>query len=83
MSEPMILAERAGHVLCATLARPPVNALDDALPAMLVVVEGDEDTTDYWVGLHNFRVITRYNRSVKYALAALELSEAIRQRYLQ
>jgi membrane-bound lytic murein transglycosylase B len=57
-------------------------ALDDVLPAMLVAVEGDADSTAYWVGLHNFRVITRYNRSVKYALAALELSEAIRQRYL-
>jgi membrane-bound lytic murein transglycosylase B len=49
---------------------------------MLVAVEGDPDSTAYWVGLHNFRVITRYNRSVKYALAALELSEAIRQAYL-
>jgi len=56
--------------------------LDDTLPAMLVAVEGDADSTAYWVGLHNFRVITRYNRSVKYALAALELSEEIRQRYV-
>ena len=53
------------------------------LPAMLVAVEGDASSTAYWVGLHNFRVITRYNRSVKYALAALELSEAIEQRYLE
>ena len=53
------------------------------LPAMLVAAEGDASTTAYWIGLHNFRVITRYNRSVKYALAALELSLAIEQRYLE
>ena len=57
--------------------------LEDERPAMLVSVEGDATSTAYWVGLHNFRVITRYNRSVKYALAALELSEAIRQRHLE
>ena len=51
------------------------------LPAMLVAVEGSEDATAYYVGLNNFHVITRYNRSVKYALAALELSEAITQAY--
>ena len=55
--------------------------LDGALPAMLVAVEGDASSTAYWVGLHNFRVITRYNRSVKYALAAFELGEAIGQRH--
>ncbi len=52
-------------------------------PAMLVAVEGDASSTAYWVGLHNFRVITRYNRSVKYALAAFELSAAIEKRYLE
>ena len=45
--------------------------------AMLVALERDEETTEYWVGFHNFRVITRYNRSVKYALAAHQLSEAL------
>jgi membrane-bound lytic murein transglycosylase B len=57
--------------------------LPDDTPAMLVALEQDENETGYWVGLHNFRVITRYNRSVKYALAALELSQAIRERYVQ
>jgi membrane-bound lytic murein transglycosylase B len=56
-------------------------ALPDASPAMLVALEQDESSTEYWIGLHNFRVITRYNRSVKYALAAVQLSRAIRQRY--
>jgi len=45
-------------------------------PANLVVLEGDNGI-EYWVGLHNFYVITRYNRSVMYALAAWQLGEAI------
>lgn len=55
--------------------------LATGLPAMLVAVEGDATQTAYYVGLNNFHVITRYNRSVKYALAALELSEAIARAY--
>lgn len=35
--------------------------------------EGDE----YWVGLRNFEVITRYNRSVMYSLAVYQLSEQL------
>ena len=37
--------------------------------------EGDE----YWVGLPNFYVITRYNRSVMYAMAVHQLSEKLAQ----
>lgn len=55
--------------------------LADDLAAMLVAVERSDEETAYFVGLQNFHVITRYNRSVKYALAALELSEAIERRY--
>ena len=39
-----------------------------------------EDGTAYWAGFHNFYVITRYNRSLMYALAVHELGEAVRSR---
>lgn len=32
---------------------------------------------DYWIGLHNFGVINRYNRSPLYAMAVMELARAI------
>ncbi len=35
------------------------------------------DGDEYWVGFHNFFVITRYNRSVMYALAAHQLGQEI------
>ena len=45
-------------------------------PVTLLSLEG-EDGQEYWVGFHNFRVITRYNRSVMYALAVHQLGRAI------
>ena len=40
----------------------------------MLAYEGS-DGPEYWVGLHNFFVITRYNRSVMYALAVHQLGQ--------
>jgi membrane-bound lytic murein transglycosylase B len=50
---------------------------------MVFALERDSGSSEYWIGFHNFHVITRYNRSVKYALAAHQLSLAIRAAYEQ
>ncbi len=36
---------------------------------------------EYWLGLHDFYVITRYNHSHMYALAVVQLSAAVRSRW--
>ena len=41
----------------------------------LTLDEGEE----YWVGLHNFYVITRYNHSNMYAMAVYQLSQEIKK----
>ncbi len=47
--------------------------------AELLTYEGT-DGMEYWVGFHNFFVITRYNRSFMYALAAHQLGQEIASR---
>ncbi|MBW3567213.1 MAG: lytic murein transglycosylase B [Proteobacteria bacterium] len=39
----------------------------------------EPDSMSYWIGLHNFGVINRYNRSALYAIAAIDLGSAIRK----
>ena len=45
-------------------------------PAALYRME-NADGEEFWLALHDFHVITRYNRSAMYALAVLQLSEAV------
>jgi len=59
---------RQGYVFSAAL---PAEA-----PAIAMHLSGDQGT-EYWVGFHNFGVITRYNRSILYAMAAHQLGQEI------
>ena len=55
------------------------SPLPDATPAMLVPAEQPESMT-WRVGFTNFFVITRYNRSPRYAMAVHDLAQALRTR---
>lgn len=57
----------------------PLGTVDETAPAALVAVQG-EGGTEYWLCLQNFYVITRYNRSVNYALVVYELARELRAR---
>lgn len=48
-------------------------------PATLIELEAEEGP-EFWIGLNNFYVITRYNHSPLYAMAVTLLAEAIRER---
>lgn len=54
------------------------KGVSDDQDAILVALQ-ERNATDYWVGLHNFRVITQYNKSALYAMAAAELADRIAQ----
>lgn len=57
----------------------PVS-LPDATPARLFRFEGAEGN-EYWLGLNNFYVITRYNTSPLYAMAVYQLSQQLASRF--
>ncbi|MGH8639778.1 MAG: lytic murein transglycosylase, partial [Burkholderiales bacterium] len=43
----------------------------------MLVLEGSSGN-EYWLGLNNFYMITRYNRSVNYAMSVFQLAREIR-----
>jgi len=57
---------------------PAGEVKDDALAALLPLQT--ESGMEYWFGLKNFYVITRYNRSTNYAMAVYEIAQGIRAR---
>lgn len=61
------------------LAREGVS-VDTALPGQnkaALIALTQKDGMEYWVGLNNFYVITRYNHSALYAMAVYQLSQEI------
>ena len=68
------LSDTVDSLAARGLATP--GELPGDTPAALFVLEG-KDADEYWVGFHNAYVITRYNRSIMYALAVHQLSQAL------
>jgi len=54
----------------------PVKETDPAAEAIGIEFEL-ADGMEYWLGLHNFYVITRYNHSAMYAMSVYQLSQRI------
>lgn len=56
----------------------PVNMVPGEATATVMKLQGNWGI-EFWIGLHNFYVITRYNHSRLYAMAVWQLSQEIRQ----
>ena len=48
------------------------------MPLALIDLPEGEASPVHWLGTPNFYVITRYNRSNFYAMAVIDLAEALR-----
>jgi membrane-bound lytic murein transglycosylase B len=57
----------------------PLEPVSDEANAALFSVE-TELGPRFWLGLQNFYVITRYNRSINYAMAVCDLARELRER---
>jgi membrane-bound lytic murein transglycosylase B len=55
----------------------PQVAISGDRQATLIELE-NETGNEHWLGFNNFYVITRYNRSVNYAMSVLQLADEIR-----
>ena len=78
--EPLLAAGIQPHTRVGELKRRGVVALApvrDEAEAAVFALEA-ESGTQYWLGLQNFYVITRYNRSVNYAMVVHELAGELR-----
>ncbi len=55
----------------------PATPISASIPAIALEFDGAKGL-EYWLGLSNFYVITRYNRSPMYAMAVYQLSQEIK-----
>lgn len=55
-------------------------ALDDKLGFAVIPLETPGKPSEYWLGFHNFYVITRYNKSSFYAMSVFQLAQALNAR---
>jgi len=56
------------------------DELNPELNAILIELE-QKDHKEYWLGLHNFYVISRYNPRTLYTMAVVQLTELIKEQY--
>lgn len=85
LKEVILPEDKPNHSL-ASLAKvgvEPANSLK-APPQTLAYLMAFEQPKghEYWLGFHNFYVITRYNRSPLYAMAVWQLSQELRSQRL-
>ena len=71
-------------IRCSRCAKPAIQ-FDSPQPAgapvVLIELASAERPSDFRVGLRNFYVITRYNRSAFYAAAVADLARELRKNY--
>jgi membrane-bound lytic murein transglycosylase B len=86
VSDPALLPATAGEIRprltvgeLKAAGVTPLGAVNEEVRAALFAVE-TESGPRYWLGFDNFYVITRYNRSVNYALAVHEIARELRLR---
>lgn len=58
-----------------------VSAADGVYSVATAMLLEGADGDEFWLGMHNFYVITRYNHSKLYAMAVFQLAEEIRGSY--
>ncbi|MSP95907.1 MAG: lytic murein transglycosylase B [Betaproteobacteria bacterium] len=66
------------QLAAAGVTVPGAASAEPALRASLIELETPDRPSEYRVGLDNFYVLTRYNRSSFYACAVTDLAQAIR-----
>lgn len=71
IKQPMTIAELARYGIV-----PKYKVLPDDLPVSVIELQ-HRYSKEYWLGLHNFAVIKRYNPSDLYAMAVYQLSSYI------
>ena len=71
------------HMSSSELANYGIHAEQMPTRAMdLKFLEYEQkDGPEFWLGFHNFYVITRYNHSALYAMAVFQLSREILEKY--
>ncbi|WP_232847218.1 lytic murein transglycosylase B [Shewanella nanhaiensis] len=69
---------QVSDILSPSLALAESIDLDVSQPALVIELE-QEAKSEYWLGLKNFYVITRYNRSPLYAMAVYQFSQQLKK----